>query len=52
MTFYEFLLANWTKEEQAKSLIATTKENVALRDKCGALEVENFWMKTKERDGS
>lgn len=50
MNSYEFLLANWTKEELAKVLLATTKENITLRDKCGALETEIFWMKVKERN--
>jgi hypothetical protein len=37
-----------TKEELAKELARTVKENVALKDKAFALEVENFWLKVKE----
>ena len=50
MNLYAWLLAHRTKEELARELVETAKENAALRNKAGALETEIFWMKVAERD--
>ena len=49
--FFDFLMAK-DKAELVKDLMATVKENCALRDKVGALQHEIFWMKVRERDDS
>lgn len=50
MSLYSWLLDHRTKEELARQLVATAKENAALRDQVGALETEIFWMKVAERN--
>lgn len=49
MSLYNFLMANRNKEDLAKELVATAKENAALRDRVDELSTELFWMKAQER---
>lgn len=44
MSLYDHLLANRTKQELAKQLVHTVKENVALKDAVFKLETELFWL--------
>lgn len=48
MNLRTYLLESRTKEELASELARVVKENVILKDKAFALEVENFWLKAKE----
>lgn len=50
MSTYDWLMQARTKEELARELVATVKENIVLRDAVGARDVELFWMKVAERD--
>lgn len=50
MSTYDFLMEHRTKEELARELVATVKDNIRLRDAVGVQEVELFWMKVVERD--
>lgn len=50
MSLYNHLLATRTKEDLAKELVATAKENAALRDQVDALKHEVFWLRAAERN--
>lgn len=39
------MLATWPRERLVKELAQQAKENAALRDRVGALELELFWLK-------
>lgn len=50
MSLYNHLLNTRSKEELAKELASTAKENAALRDRAHIAETELFWMKVAERN--
>ncbi len=52
MGFLDHLMATRTKEELARMLMQTAKENAALRDKVGELKHALFWTEVKQRKES
>ncbi len=52
MSFLDHLLATRTKEELARMLVQTAKENAALRDKVGELKHTIFWNEVRHRKES
>lgn len=48
MSFYHHLLDTRTKEDLARLLVDTAKENAALRDEAGRLRHELFWLKVDQ----
>lgn len=49
MSLYNFLLDTRTKEELAKLLVATAKENASLKDEAHIAQTELFWIKAAGR---